>query len=450
MVRWVDRWKSFSPEKRYVLLNLGGVGFVSLLQYGVGYTLNLLLGRVLGADEFGIYSTAFMWLLYLTLNIGMAFRPLVLRQGTLYLEQGEIARWTAFFQVVWWRSLLVALLVAGTCLVVFLFFREVFQVEALWRATVLAITCVPVYVLIHAYGSAIQARRQSALAYFLTRALLHVVFLPLVLIGMYWWSLSRGVEAMRLLVVSVWIALAITVIVYLWVFGHHPNPIGFLFRAMRSRERASEGLAWKTIVYFLVLQLITGMLFHLPTLLGGYLLSPEEMGVFNMAFRLLGPVQVPALFIGQVLAPLIPTMYPAQKERLAHMTRRLILVASLVALVLALVLLAFSRYIAMFLRDAPYAQLPLVMGLLFPGGFIVVLTGPAGLFLNLLHRERIHMVATVTGVVVMGVGVVLWGSRWGAPGLALAYTVGIGVYKLLALWMVRRSFSFWLLPGFRG
>ncbi len=174
----------------------------------------------------------------------------------------------------------------------------------------------------------------------------------------------------------------------------------------------------------------------------------EDVALFGAAARAVMLVVLPILVVNSVVSPLIAGMYAQGKTRgLERALRITATLATIPALLVWAVLLLLGGPILGLLFGPFYREGAVVLALLSTGQLANVLVGACGATLTMTGHQRVAMLITVGGGLIMIVGSLALVVPYGITGVAAATALGIVVTNV-AYWLaVRRKTGMWTHAG---
>jgi O-antigen/teichoic acid export membrane protein len=181
----------------------------------------------------------------------------------------------------------------------------------------------------------------------------------------------------------------------------------------------------------------------------GAFLSEQDVAIFGAAARAVTLVVLPILIVNSVVSPLISGMYA--QGRTQHLERALRATATLAAIPTLLTWAAFLLFggpVLGLLFGPFYSEGAVVLALLGTGQLANVLVGPCGATLTMTGHQRVAMLITVAGGLLIVVAALALVVPYGTTGVAAATASGIVVTNV-AYWLaVRRNTGMWTHAGF--
>lgn len=172
-------------------------------------------------------------------------------------------------------------------------------------------------------------------------------------------------------------------------------------------------------------------------LLGAFA-SEKEVAVYGAASRLVLLTAMSLAIVNAVVPPLIARMHiQNDMARLENLLRTVASLAAIPALLVLLIFILFSETIMGLVYGEYYQAGSLVLVILCIGQVVNVLVGSCGYTLIMTGNRNITMsISIICTFMAIGLGVILV-DKYGAVGLASAYSLAIGSQQIL-MWLFAR------------
>lgn len=171
---------------------------------------------------------------------------------------------------------------------------------------------------------------------------------------------------------------------------------------------------------------------NLPILLAPLVASPEDVGRFTVAFRLLGLVTAVLITLGAWFGPRFAV---AARDRDSRRLRRLLLASQGLSLLIGLPFLVLCLTHPALILGAFGPEFPAgaaVLQVMALGHVVNAATGLPGYLLNMAGFERLELTINLVALMTLGVGIALLGPSGGAVGLAWAVTLSVVLKQVLS------------------
>lgn len=256
---------------------IGGSAFVFICRVsGAGLVLitQILLARWAGAEELGVYVTAFSWCVVLSILAGMGYPAAAFRVISQALAADRIDQVRGFIgrgrQIIFMSSLVIVAILAALIL-----FTEIVAPER--RDTFLIALCIiPMLALIH-----LQDGLTHAYSWFVIRFLPTPVLRPLLFLNLicYWWF-SQGVITAEKIMLLQLVAMLVIGIGQYWLVRRK------LVRVLGKVKPTYETRTWTRVsMPLLIVLLFTQFYAEMNVVIVGMQLPANEVAIFNTAFR---------------------------------------------------------------------------------------------------------------------------------------------------------------------
>jgi len=219
----------------------------------------------------------------------------------------------------------------------------------------------------------------------------------------------------------------------------------YLLRSQLSRSVPSNDVSQNTAVWvrsslsLAFLALLNLIPQHAGVLMLGWMRSPEEVGLYKVAYQTASLIPFGLMAVNTAVAPTLAQLYVAgDKAKL----RKVMLTASAVATAFALPLvLLFTLRGGLFLGLAfgeAFTESATTLAIITGGQLVNAATGPVGLLLIMSDHENKATLSIGIGSAVNLVFNIALIQFWGINGAAAAFAVSITTTMLLYLYFVLR------------
>lgn len=396
---------------------------------GLGLVSHLVLARLLGASEYGVYTLSLTWVSVLAVLAIFGQNSSVVRfiPRYVHLQQWAELRGLRMRVRVWVfvASVLVALLLA---LVVLLFRSRIHAslASTLWMACLL----LPALTQLHLSGALHRGMKRAASSGFFNNMLRPVLVLGLV--AVVYSSLGNQLTA------AVTMGISLCAVLIAWAFSE-----GILARAWPASakrvEAKYETRAWMMLggkLFFLAA--IGIVLNRVDVLILGGLMGADKVGPYYAAIQLAALAVYGLNAVNTILAPMIAEKY-TQKDHvgLGGLVHRAAWMTFLVTLAVSLVIVVLGRWLlSLFDPDFIVAYVPLLIVL--AGQCFNAAIGPVGYILTMTRYERPAAFFFGGGACINLILSLILIPSFGLIGAAIATAASTGAWNLAAFLFVRR------------
>lgn len=424
--RRISRFISFDKHLSEVVENAGHAFILMAVGLGIGFAVNILLARLLGAEGIGIYYLAFD-----ISNVAITLATLGLSKTVLRFvaAHASLHEWQAVWDV-YRKSILIVtgLSVSVTVVLIALapsialrLYKEPGLVNPLRLMSLIIIPTSLFFI----YTEALRGLKRIRESVFLSAVGIPLLSLPLITLFVGWADIPGAIAA-RLVATSALLLVSIL----LWRRA--------AVRGTAAGTTVSTSSLIKTSFPFLSVDLINLVMRRADTMLLGVWATSEVVGIYNVAVRVAVLTSVTLGAVNSIIAPKFATLY-AQEDRVALQrlvggTTRLM---TLIAAVTTVPLLLFSPLILRFF-GGEFEVGASALRILVLGQFVNVAAGPVGFLLLMSGYEKIQQNNVVFSALLNILLLVWLVPAHGAIGAAIAATVSLAIKNLISIGLVSR------------
>lgn len=407
-------------SKRDLRRSLFGVGSLKLASAGFAFLQTIVLARLLGVDQFGVYSLVLAVVTVLTVPLIRGFPTLVVRTAAQIKGTGDFGALARLVRV----SDVVGLLAVGVIAALLLVFANFSVVIPRGELDTLAMACFAMLLTLMAnVRSAVTWGLGSSTLGHLPDQVIRPLALLLALVGL---SFLGPVTAFEAMIATVMSGVVTLVAAYSLLDGK---------RLWTGYTRFSRPEAWSVVKILLPLSSIAGMQMlnsQLDVIVLGAFRAESEVGIYKLAATISAQVSIGLLVAGAVYSPTFASLYKAGKlEELRGAFRSAARMATLVGLLAFVVVLVIAIWgieigLPEEFADAKWPTLVLAavhLGTLWAGGANTVLV--------MAGEERYVMrtvgIATLVKMAISFPAVIIFGV-WGA---VAATIVSLALWRFL-------------------
>lgn len=419
---WLLRHFKGSDLKVELLKGATGTAFLkvsnTVLTMGVG----VLLARLLGPEDYGIYAYVLSIITLLGLPTKAGLPTLVIRETAMYQLQEKWALLRGLLVLsngfVIGFSILVALISGIIISQGWFTFDNVSSNIFLWSLWLL-----PLIAFGNLRGATLKGLRKVVIGQ-LPEELIRPLFLIILLFS----SLVLGISidskiAMQFTVVAALIAFIVGAVL---LSRHIPKEV-------RSTVPNFQLSIW--ISSLIPLSLITGIQIinaQVGTVVLGSLGLNEDIGLLKVATSAAMLASTTLMMFNTVLAPHIVRLW--KQEQYDKLTRMLKLTARgsfVVTLFVCIILYIWGREIIELLFGVEFSGSYAALVILLIGQIVSTAVGSVGLILKQLNLEKKVLIASILSLVLNFVFCVVLAPLYGMIGIAVSYAVSIAIWNLL-------------------
>jgi len=405
-----------------------GVMGIRALSMGLGFSVSVVLARLLGVREFGLYSLAMSVLGILAVPATCGFPQLLVREIAAYRVKGKWGLIRGLLHFAGRTSLLASIGIALLGGLVLWLLSDRFSGETV-RVLTLAFVALPFWALLQLHGAALRGFEQILAGQWASTVMRPLCFL--ILIGAAWLFLGKLADAFLALglhIVAAGIALAFAF---------------YLLRSQLSRSVPSNAVnsntaVWVRSAFSLALLVLLNLIpQHAGILMLGWMRSAEEVGLYKVAYQTASLIPFGLMAIATVIAPTLAQFYAlGDKAKLRKAMLAASGVATAFALPLVLLFTGSGKWFLQSIFGKLFVASASALKILSIGQLVNVVTGPGELMLIMTGCEKRAIFITGIGA---GVNIFLNAvmiPSWGVQGAALAVTFTIVLTKCIRLYFV--------------
>lgn len=407
------------------LLHRGAAGafVVSIVGAALGFAAHVVVARLIGKDDYGIYVLMLSWVSVLSVVAQAGQDNNVVRFLPTYVLRGEWGKARGLRRGIGWLVLGISVVIAlAGCAVIAIIGRD----QSLsWRTTFyIGFMMLPVLTQLQQSGAMHQAfkRAVSANAYVsIVRPLILIVVIAAFAFGL------RRVDAPLAALASF-----VSALVALILSGCHLS-WAWPTAARSARPQYEMGNWIRMGVRMSVLSFVIVAAYRLDVLILGALMGATDVGPYYAAVQIAGFAFYAFQAVNVILAPMIAERYDAGDllgmEAVVRRGARLGFVGG----VMATGFLAVVGYWALGLFGQGFTSAYVPLLILLGGYCAVTAIGPGGFVLSMTQYQNQASLFAAAGFVVNAVLAVVLIPRIGVLGAALGAAVQLIVWNLLAL-----------------
>ncbi|RLB05044.1 MAG: hypothetical protein DRG83_03450 [Deltaproteobacteria bacterium] len=415
--------------KAYMVRGTVGTFALKVVNTVLAFGTSLLLARLLGAEEYGVYAYAISWASLLSVPAVMGLNTLLVREVAKYKALED---WGSLRGILRWSDRVVLLTSIGIAAVFSLivwFLRGKFSPEvrtALW----IAMGLVPLLSFLLLRQGGLQGLGYVVEAQVPQLFLLPATFLVLT-VGVYFAFGLSGALAVGLRLIA---GLVAVIAALLLLRKYLPEPVTDVPSLYHRR-------GWVRSTFPFLLIGAAGIINQrIPVIISGHILEVESAGVLNIAIGVAAFVDFLALAIYMPLTPTVSHLITVNdKERLQTLITKSARLAATGSLLTMVSLIALARPIV-FLFGAAFAtaKVPLIIlssGYCFSNmlGFPMTVLSMSGH--EAVGAKAVLIMAFVNFVLAMGL-VPLWGLEGGSVAIVASW---VTMKLLLAYWARKKT-----------
>lgn len=404
---------------QFLVTSVGSLG-LKLSAAGFGFLSNIILARMLGAAQYGVYSIVFSAMaLMATLSL-LGLPSLVTRETAVYQvnRQWEHLRRLSFVAHRW---VLIAS-IAVISLWVLLIYFDLLDLNIKGYGWTVALLIIPASAFSLLRASILRGLHQVILADF-PEMFIRPVMVISIISCLYYFGFKLDVESALLIQL---IAVSIALLVCSWfIFGKTPS------KEQESSVSISASVWFSGAIIFMFMGFASTLERQIPLYLLGFLSSEEFAGIFQAANQMVGLVVIGLLAVNMPLQPKLSAAWARQDiERAQSLVFEASRLGFIVAVISAFVIILFAREL-LGLYGAEYTEAADCLRILAAGQLMSALLGPCVLVLSMTGHQLAALVGVVSALIVSVVLGFLLIPMLGIIGAAITSATGLVVWNIL-------------------
>jgi len=441
MRRFLDRLQGSGNG---AILARGAIGsfVVKILGAAIAFGLHILLARLLGVTQYGIYIYALTWVNILVIASLLGLNTSMVRFIAAYKAQekwgllrGIVHRSTQFVVVF-------SLLIGGIGGIVVWFLRS--RIGQDQAATFgVALILLPVLVLVRLREASLRALKRVVLSSLPDR-IIRPLLLAAILSGLYFY-LRQPLQATQAMAINLIAVFAALVIGTVWLVKELPEQARDARPIYAHRE-------WLRVS--LPLLLVAGMhliLKHTDIIMLGAIRGSDEAGIYSAASRISDLVVFALMAINAILAPMVSELY--HTGRMEELQRIVTLAARVIfafTLMFSIILVVFGKFaLSLFGAEFVVTYVPLLI--LLCGQIVNALAGSVGLIMTMTDHQNqagaIIAVSAAVNIILNALLIPLMGLRGAA--ISTAFTMVLWNITMLVYVHRRLGINSTAIAGFK-
>jgi len=411
----------------------GGAFAVSVLGAVMAFGTNVLLARLMGVTQYGVYIYALTWINLLALVSKLGMDTSLLRFVAAYNAKAEWGLFRGILNHSVLYVFIVSVFIGVTVALIIWFLEEhvgLNQAKTFWIALLL----LPLLSLTALRGAALRALKhivQSGLPDSFIRPLLIATLASLT----YLYT-QQNLQSTQVMVFNIIGALIAFYIGTLWLLKALPIQL-------RHIQPVYVGREWLKVS--LPLFFISGMhliLHQTDIIMIGVMLDTEQAGIYAVVSRIAGLVLFGLTAINAIVVPMISELYSTgQYQKLQKMITLAARGIFIITLVVSLSLVILGKYILGLFGDE-FVIGYIALLILLAGQTINALAGSVGFLMTMTgHQNKAAQILGVSALVNIMLNVILI-FNFGVIGAAIATATSTALWNILMLGYVWHQLKF--------
>lgn len=397
--------------------------------------LGFVMAKVLGAEQFGIYTyiTAIITIMLIPSQLGL--RGLLIRFVAEYQVK---KKWEELKGIIKFSNIIVlGMLIIIISISMFLLWFDIIQLSEEKIPTFYWAMGVLVFIALNSIRSGtVNGLRYVVLGLLPDTIIKQTVMLILLLLGYYTSFYTSSILAEDAMIFN------LTGAIVAFIFGMY-----FLFKKLPVEVRLSdtkyEFKKWIAIALpFLLnggMRIISG---RIDIILLGWYTTNEQIGVYEIAWRCATLVSIGNAALVPLLGPYFSRYYHGnQHKKLQEIISLSIAVNTIIAVLITLFFIFYGKYFINLFFGEEYAAAYLVMIILSIANLIVSSFGSLGLLLNMTGYQKKVLVGNIMSAVFNIVLNLIFIPLWGIEGAAIASLSTFMIWNLYFYFIAKKRLN---------
>lgn len=393
---------------------------------GLALLSSLIIARLIGAEEYGIYAYALSWITLLSIPAKLGTDHLIVREVAIF---GSMDAWGRVRGILSWSNKAILISTFGIVFISLAFFGLLHK-QISFLTMLVAFFILPYLVLSSARQSVLRGMHRIILS-LLPEMIAKPTLLVLGLLVL--WIATPQVNHLEVL----WVYLIVTFVVFL--IYQYAVRLSLPVKKIIPPEKA-EIMQWmKSIMPFALLDAAAIINSRSDVIMIGIMKDPEMAGIYNIATNGADIISFMLVAVNMTIAPLIAALYHKNKlKELREIMKKTARTAFLAGVPLLGVMIFFGgRLMGLFGKEFVVGHQALII--LSLGQIVNIGTGSVGLLLNMTGNEKL----TAAGFGIASAGNILLNlvliPFWGINGAAISTFISTSVWNVMLLVIVIRK-----------
>ncbi len=415
--------------REHLIRGASGSFILKIFNTALTLILAVILARVLGVENFGIYAFCLSLVQILTVPAMLGGQQLLVREIAAYRAKGEYHFLRGLLLRFRQASFLVSLVLAlAGAAVGYFAYRE----SAMFVPFLVAMAILPLHTAMQLQGSALRGLRRVLLG---QAALMLRPGLVILLVGGAFWFTGKNMGAEAALIAQLK-ASAVLVTLTFFLLGHS------LPKGAKTAKPAYETSRWaKSMLPFVFASGMQILNKETSVVLLGIMETPEDVGLFRVAQRGALLIAFGLQAVNMAMAPAISELSAkGEIKRLQRMISKSIIAVLAFALPVALALIFGGKWIIPFVFGPDYSPAYIPLVILCIGQIVNAGMGSVGVILNMVGLERFNARGmTIAALISLFLNFILI-PLFGILGAAIATSASLVIWNvLLYRWLYRET-----------
>ncbi len=393
----------------------------------IGLISHLILSRLLGVNDYGIYAILIGWCMILAVPVKFGLDQTALKYGAIYLGEGRLRQFKSlikFSSLILSAAWVIVAIIGG---LIFLFLPNVFGtsrgVDFIW-----ALSLVGLLAFIGLFSAYFRAAKMIFASQFFAQMLRTSLLVTLLVIFIV---LGKELNVSGAIMITA-LAAAITFIALLFFFHRTFTKTWSNIASQNNDLLPKEHIKWVALGGpVLVIAIVQQAMSQGNVILVGALGSHSDAGRYAAAARLAAFVPFALVALNSITAPMIASAYKnnnhLELRKIASTNARL---ATIAALLVGAVLLIFGKAILSLFGDGFQEAYPALV-LLLLAGILNAGVGSVGFFMTMTGFQTVSMKIVLVSFGLNIIAAITLIPSLGLLGGAIAAFLGIVSFNVM-------------------
>jgi len=405
---------------------------VKITGAAVLFGLHVLLARLLGVGEYGIYVYAIAWINILVLTVTLGFHTSLIRFISAYRAKQE---WGLMRGLLRYSNLIVLISsIAAAIIGVIVISLLKNRISPEQRHTFyIAFLLLPIFAFVKLREAGLRALKNVVKSQLLLN-IIRPLMLAIISLGLFFF-IPANINASWIMVGNLAALIGVFIIGSIWLSKSLPINV-------RDKPSMYRQKAWLKVSLPLLFIVGMGLLLkRTDIIMLGAIRGSEDAGFYSAATHISNFLAFGLIAVNTILAPMIAELYHTRKYK--ELQRIILLAARGIFLFTALVgilLIVSGKYLLSFFgKDFVIAYIPLLV--LLGGRIVCSLAGPVGFLLTMTDNQNQAGVIVASGATINIILNALLIPPMGAVGAAISTAFSMTVFDIVMFIYVLRKLN---------
>lgn len=393
------------------------------------FTMNILLARALGVEQYGIYSLTIALIMIFSIPAHGGTPNLAIRETSKIIERDELESLVYFWK---WCGIIILLFSSASALLFFLSLELGIDKKILLSSKTYFILCF--FILAWALLTAINGMLRGMKNMLLGNLPEQFIVPTIVILGTLFFIdkqiVKQADDAILLYTTSILISLAISLVFLLKL--HNAKSTS----SSKKKPKSNKPNSKKWMNSLLPLTFISGIQIiskNLSLILVGLILIPEASGIYKVALQLSITTSFGLGIINSLISPYIASLHEKKsKKKLQKLIKVSSKISTLYSAFTLLIIIIFGQKIISLTFGNEYTHAYISLVILAVGQLIHSFFGPIGTLLNMTGNEKVVLNASIITLIISLPLSILLISLFKEIGGAIATSIALAIWNIIS------------------